>query len=177
MNRPIYIPKQALDAAEVLRELQGYPDGFVFRGDYGKPITGTVHAAYLYKVIKAAGIGHEDQKGVLHWHGLRHYAATELDQHMTRPELKRLLGHSRLYGEDGRRDVTSIYVHPRPELAKAAMLGQQIVDDLMPASIAPWSEVLDMKRKRTEKLRAYHREYQRKLRAARRADRERTEAP
>jgi hypothetical protein len=166
MGRLIWLPKQAIDALDALWHLQGCPkDGLVFQPKDGENIYGGMYGAYLRPVAKGAGLSREETRGVLHFHAMRHYAASRMDQYgLSRPATKQLLGHSRSAGGD----VTSGYIHVL-DRTQEQVVAQKIVDDLMPEVVTPISEAMKLRetgyrRWDPEKRRAYHREYMRKAR-------------
>jgi integrase len=170
--RPLWFPKQALDASEWILKLRDNPtEGKLFEPQVGETIARGMYASHLLPVLEAAGIPRSVSKGVINFHSTRHRSTSEhKDRGVSKPARQLLLGHSR------GRDVTDGYTHDLPERqmltehVEARDAAQAIVDEYMPQEVTPIEEAIKLKetayrRWDPEKRRVYHREYMKRYRA------------
>jgi Phage integrase family len=178
-GRPLWLPKQALDAARQILEMRGNPtSGPLLLTREGGSIHTTMYNNHLLGTLKEAGIPREESKGVIHFHSTRHRSTSEMKRlGVSKDERKKTLGHSR------RHDITDDYTHDLPEIvtqSEAQRAAQEIIDHYMPDVITPTAEIMKVKPSReyqynTDERRARNREYMRKHRERKKlADAQRT---
>jgi integrase len=106
----------------------------LFEAKDGENIYGGMYSNYMRKVCEEAGLSKEDTKGVLHFHGLRHVFATNVDAAgVPKVDLKRALGHSRIDRDD---QTTSSCIHAVCR-NRAFEEAERALALLMPAEITP----------------------------------------
>lgn len=90
-NRLVSVPTNLIDLlqAHLINFTNPHPDAFIFEASPGVPITIEERRGWWDQARKTTGLQH------LHWHDLRHFAATLAAQHgASMAELQARLGHS-----------------------------------------------------------------------------------
>jgi integrase len=167
-QRRLWLPRYALEAI-VYKERLWPGEKLLFTPDRGKNIYWGMGSAYMRKVCEEAGLTKEETDGVMHWHGLRHMFATNMDAAaVPKAEQKLALGHSRIDRND---PTTSGYIHitsPNRAFEEA----ERALELLMPQKITPLEEALTLAKTGFHRLtpgekNLYIREYKRRRRAER----------
>lgn len=101
--------------------------GLVFRSTTGGPITGPkFHVNHWRPLLKRAGLGSDADADRLHFHALRHFAASVLvANNLPLPDVAAMLGHSKF-------DMTlRVYAHPLTGIEQRRTAVQGIADTLV----------------------------------------------
>jgi integrase len=138
--RTIWLPRYALEAI-VYKERLWPGEKLLFQAGRGENLYGGMSDNYMRKVCREAGLARDDTRGVLHWQGLRHVCASNMDAAgVPKVEQKRALGHSRIDRDD---QTTSGYIHVMNG-NRAFEEAERALDLLMPAEITPLEEAMTL---------------------------------
>jgi integrase len=135
-KRPLYIPRQAHEVLDAIRELDGDATGLVLKPSNGKSAYTSFGRAI--RLIRNEADIPETRRHLMHSHGMRSWVTSHLDfRGVGEGTRKLLIGHA------GSRDVTAGYTKVLPQaLTQAFAAIQAIVDEFMPSEITPLSEAM-----------------------------------
>jgi integrase len=156
-KRPLYIPRQAYEVLDAIKETDGEATGLIMKSRTGNS-TYTSIGSTIRLIRDKANIP-EDRRHLIHTHGMRSWVTSHLDfRGVNEGTRKLLIGHA------GSRDVTAGYTKVLPQaLSHAFAVIQAVVDDLMPTDITPLSEAMTVGSHLPEYRRAYYQKNRTKM--------------